>query len=568
MGNSSLEQNAKQFLQWEAIDAAALDSGKEMENILASILEKQTQDSLMLEKEKLMIGTPEALGQAMLNVIWDQFILQIGVVAGEDFIRENRGLTLDLRNDAHIQTTENFAKGNIANHNDLIDYQERYNDWIGNFQRDESDSIKTKYDKVDNEVQYVLRDNTVRDYIDSSRPKGSASIHKDHTISAAEIIRDPEANAHLSREEHADFANSEVNLGDLDASANASKKDHKMGNWLNSERNGQKPAERFNINEKELRDRDKIARNEYENRKKEGVQRSIETGRQSQKAEAYRIGGKALRAAIMGLLASFIKDVIRKLILWIRSGARKFSTFINYVKDAIKCFLTNLKEHILNAGESFITSIATAIYGPVIGTLKKAYILIKQGCKSLKDAINYIKDPVNKNKSANIIAMEVGKIIIAGITVGGALVIGELIEKGLMTIPIFAFEIPMFGSLASIIGIFLGALVSGLIGAIVLNSIDKMIAKQLLLQNQQQQIKKNNEILATQGNLITVYKQQSELAKMQAIDLIQERHALAMTEMQKSIEHIIRNDEPTHRIDSVTENSKIINLILCDLQTD
>ena len=110
MGNSSLEQNAKQFLQWEAIDAAALDSGKEMENILASILEKQTQDSLMLEKEKLMIGTPEALGQAMLNVIWDQFILQIGVVAGEDFIRENRGLTLDLRNDAHIQTTENFTK--------------------------------------------------------------------------------------------------------------------------------------------------------------------------------------------------------------------------------------------------------------------------------------------------------------------------------------------------------------------------------------------------------------------------------------------------------------------------
>ena len=52
MGNSSLEQNAKQFLQWEAIDAAALDSGKEMENILASILEKQTQDSLMLEKER------------------------------------------------------------------------------------------------------------------------------------------------------------------------------------------------------------------------------------------------------------------------------------------------------------------------------------------------------------------------------------------------------------------------------------------------------------------------------------------------------------------------------------
>ena len=42
---------------------------------------------------------------------------QLAIVAGEDFIKENGGMTLDLRNEAHIQTAENFAKGKIAKHN-------------------------------------------------------------------------------------------------------------------------------------------------------------------------------------------------------------------------------------------------------------------------------------------------------------------------------------------------------------------------------------------------------------------------------------------------------------------
>lgn len=73
--------------------------------------------------------------------------------------------------------------------------------------------------------------------------------------------------------------------------------------------------------------------------------------------------------------------------------------------------------------------------------------------------------------------MEVGKIIVTGATAGGAILLGETIEKGLMTIPVFAFQIPLLGSLASLLGMFFGALISGLIGALALNLIDKMIAK-------------------------------------------------------------------------------------------
>jgi len=43
--------------------------------------------------------------------------------------------------------------------------------------------------------------------------------------------------------------------------------------------------------------------------------------------------------------------------------------------------------------------IASAIVGPVINTVLKAWTFIHQGWKSLKEAIDYIKNPENINKS-------------------------------------------------------------------------------------------------------------------------------------------------------------------------
>lgn len=136
-----------------------------------------------------------------------------------------------------------------------------------------------------------------------------------------------------------------------------------------------------------------------------------------------------------------------------------------------------MKTHLLNAGNTLITTIFTAIFGPVIGMIKKAWIFLKQGYKSVKEAIEFFKNPANKNMPFSIKMMEVGKIIVTGATAGGAILLGETIEKGLMTIPVFAFQIPLLGSLASLLGMFFGALISGLIGALALNLIDKMIAK-------------------------------------------------------------------------------------------
>ena len=537
--------NAFQISQIE-FDAEDMDFAQ-LESQLEAEIDSQMEDLKVLEEEHDKIGNPATIGETVKNVVWEQFINQVGVIAGEDFIRENRGLTLDLRDSAHIQTTENFEKGKIATHNDKIDYQKRYDDWQANFQRNEDGSIKMERARITGEQQAKLKYGA-RQYLNG--PSGSASMHNDHTISAAEIIRDSEANAHLSREEQHDFATGSINYKPLDSSANESKGDARMEDWLNHERNGQRPAERFNINEDELKKRDAEARTEYERVKKEGEKRSIETGKKSQREEAFRISGKALRSVIMGLLASLVKDIIQKLVAWFRSGKRSLSTFIDSVKLAIKSFLSNMKTHLLNAGNTLITTIFTAIFGPVIGMIKKAWIFLKQGYKSVKEAIEFFKNPANKNMPFSIKMMEVGKIIVTGATAGGAILLGETIEKGLMTIPVFAFQIPLLGSLASLLGMFFGALISGLIGALALNLIDKMIAKKQRSINLSQQINKKNDIINSQEQILVVTAAQAANAKKDTAQNVMNRHQEASDIIEKSTSSVEEN------LNAVNDNEK------------
>lgn len=535
--------NAFQISQIE-FDAEDMDFAQ-LESQLEAELDSQMEDLKVLEEEHDKIGNPATIGETVKNVVWEQFINQVGVIAGEDFIRENRGLTLDLRDSAHIQTTENFEKGKIATHNDKIDYQKRYDDWLANFQHDENGDVKTHQTRTGKQEATLV--NGARKPFDEGRPTGSVErgTDMDHTVSAGEIIRDPAANAHLSKEEQIAFANSEANLNEMNAGQNRSKGDKSMTDWLdNPNKNGQKPDEIFDINEEQkekYREKDKEARTEYERVKKEGEKRSIETGKKSQREEAFRIGGKALRSVIMGLLASLIKDIIQKLVAWFRSGKRSLSTFIDSVKLAIKSFLSNLKTHLLNAGNTLITTIFTAIFGPVIGMIKKAWIFLKQGYQSVKEAIEFFKNPANKNMPFSIKMMEVGKIIVTGATAGGAILLGETIEKGLMTIPVFAFQIPLLGSLASLLGMFFGALISGLIGALALNLIDKMIAKKQRSINHSQQINKKNDIINSQEQILVVTAAQAANNKKDTAQNVMNRHQEANDIIEKSTSSVDEN---------------------------
>lgn len=577
-----MNENKKQFEEWTEVDCDAVNFD-ELESKLDSELEEQMYELECLKQDSEKIVNPDTLGETVMNVVWEQFIDQIGVKADEDFIKENRGLTLDLRDSAHIQTTDNFSKGKIATHNDKIDYQKRYDGWQSNFQHDENGNVKTHKTRTGKDEATLVAG--ARNPFDKGRPVGSVErgTDMDHTVSAGEIIRDPAANAHMTKDEQISFANSEKNLNEMDSGQNRSKGDKAMTDWLdNPNKNGQKPNEIFDINEeqdKAYREKDAEAREEYEKRKKEGEQHSIETGKQSQKEEAMRISEKALRSIVMGLLASLIKDIIRKLIVWFRTKKRKLSTFIDSIKEAISSFVSDIKKHLLNAANTLVTTIATAIWGPVIGMIKKAWIFLKQGHMSVKQAIIFLNAPENKAMPFRLKMMEVGKIFIVGLTAGGAIVLSEAIEKGLLAIPGFAFEIPLLGSLANIIGMFLGALVCGLIGALALNIINRVISNKLKKLNIEQQIEKKSDIIKTQGRLLELTGERVQNTRLYTFSNITQRHTEATSAMKLALQEIMGNLKEINcplcenaeiideEVDQVSENEKTLNGLFDELNS-
>ena len=533
----------------------------ELEEKLQSQLKLELSELEILKENQKQIGDPDNLGKVVENVILEQINNQIAIVAGEDFIKENGDLKLDLRSEAHIQTTENFAKGKIATHNTKINYQERYDNWQSNFKKDENGNIIYHTTRSGKEEATLV--DGARKPFDKDRPTGSAEnkTDMDHILPAAKIIRDPAANAHLTQEEQIRFANSDENLYEMNLSQNRSKGQKTISEWLdNPNAKGKKPKYIFNFTdeeEKRMRQNEEKADKEYKKTIDEGEQKSIETGKQSQKEEAFRMGGKALRAVVMQLLASFVKEVIAKLIKWFKTTKGKFEMLWDSLKEAIHSFVGKMKTHLINAGNVLFTTIATAIVGPVFRTLKQVWMLLKQGWQAIKNAIDYIKSPENKNKPIGRLILETGKIVIAGLTGAGAIVLSEAIETGLSSIPILLVEIPLLGSLANIIGIFMGAVVSGIIGAIAINLIQKMIKNKYETQIVDEKIDKSNEILRIQHKIINLNEDRVVEMKERVVTNIKERHKNASDYIKDTFNKVFGEKNSTQEkmdeIDSLLE---------------
>lgn len=534
-------ENEKAIL--DAIDFEGEEiSLDELEQDLEAKLEEKFEELDFLKEEREHINNPDHLGETVMNVVWEQFMNQVASTAGEDFIKENGGLKLDLRSEAHIQTTENFAEGKIATHNTKIDYQQRYDDWQSNFVKDSQGNVVTHTTRTGKKEATLTND--ARKPFDKGRPSGSVENHTDidHTVSAAEIIRDAGTNAHMTKDEQIAFANSDANLNEMDSSMNRSKGDKSMSDWLdNPNSKGQKPDEIFDISpeeEKKLREKDAEAREELEKQKKEAEKRSVDAGKQSQKEEFFRIGKQALRTALMSLLATLLKDVIGKLVLWLKSAEKNLKTLIESVKLAIKSFISKLKQLLINTTDSVLTTIATSIIGPVIGTIKKTITLLKQGWKSLKEAIQFLRNPENRGKPLSYLLPQVGIIVVTGLSGIGAIVLGEFIEKALMNIPFLAIEIPLLGSPANLIGMLMGAIVCGIIGAIAINLINKYVADKQQRDNLASQIDKKNEIMEIQDELLDSKKEKLENTYQVASNNVAERHHIAGKQLKEIAESV------------------------------
>lgn len=321
-----------------------------------------------------------------------------------------------------------------------------------------------------------------------------------------------------------------------------------MTDWLdNPNSKGQKPNEIFDISAEDdakLRQKDAEARNEYEKQKKEAEQKSIEAGKKSQKEEAFRIGGKALRTALMAILAALAKEIIGKLVLWLKSAEKSLNTLLEHIKMAIRSFVGKLKGLLISTSDSVITTIVTSIVGPVVGTVKKVFTLLKQGWQSLKEAVQYLRKPENRGKPLSYLLPQVGIIVVTGLSGIGAIVLGEFIEKGLVALlPGLGVNIPILGSPANLIGMLMGAIVCGVIGAIAINLINKYVARQQKNANLDPQIDKKNEILQTQDKLIEVKVQKMVHTKEDALRTMKETREQAKDIISEAMATIFREDE-------------------------
>lgn len=500
----------------------------ELENELQEQLDFEISDFEFLKKEKDKIGSPEALGETIKGVIWDQFMNQVSNIAGEEFIKENGGMTLDLRDEAHIQTAENFENGKIATHNYISKEQleknyDRYKntshkDFRKKYVNPGMDKTLKRAGELNKEGSetvtdiYTGRQISTKTKLENGK-NNLESAQREHVTSSAEVYKNPSLQMANDSEELADIINDPENLQGYTTAKRNNRKNDKTENEM-EEQDKTKHWEKANNKAKKFMNQ----------KEKEGEERLKEEGRKTQKAEAFKIGGKALKSAIMTLLVTLLKNIIGKLVKWLRTAKRGFSTLVEHIKEAFTSFLDGIKSHLVNSAMGVFNTVAMSIFNPISRILKNAWTILKQGWKSLKEAFNYIKNPENRKKPIGILLLEIGKIIIMGISAVGAIALGEVIEVALSGIPFLAIEIPLLGSLANIIGIFMGASISGIIGAIGINLIQKSIEKKLKSETLTKQIDKGNEVLITQYKIQKVTEKKLIYTKIRTASNIKNRH--------------------------------------------
>ena len=507
----------------------------ELEEKLDSQLEEKFADLEFLKEEKEKIGNPDALGGVILDEVWKQFANQIG---------------LDMTNETLNQKYDREHAG------------ETYETVGAKVMQDQ------RYKDANKAMKEQQQSGNLIDEYTGKNISQNDKANLDHVVSRKELYENTRRQqAGINTE---DLANKDKNLKATNESLNKSKgkksvnefckeRDQREKNLIAQNERAKKKIDESNKSEaekrlakekadKRLRDKldakdDLMKKADSEARK--DINRDIAVG--VAKNSLKESGRNALKEVAVSALFSLLKEIMNALVRFLKTKAKSFKSFLEEMKKAIKSFVKKITDFFRTGVKSAVgTSVTEIIFGPVSRTIKKLASLIKQGVSSVMDAIRYLRDKENKNKPLAIKIAQVGKIIMAGLTGVGALALGEVIEKGLLIIPgvgqtIFAFELPLLGSLANILGIFLGALVAGIIGAIIINLIDRFIAKKQKQELQIAEIQKGNEILHIQAQ----QKERSiavlERDKAAAQSNILNRHKDASLIMEESFTNIMED---------------------------
>lgn len=523
---------------------------EEIEEKLQNQLDEELSDLSFLEEEKDKIGNPDNLGNVVLDEIWKQFGNQIG---------------LDITNETLIQKYDR-------------EHPESY-DKVGK---------KVMQDKAYKEANKKMKDEQksgkLKDEYTGKKIKQNDTANLDHVVSRKEIYENQRRKqANLSTEK---LANKTENLKPTNESLNKSKKEKSVDEYISKREQREKDLKEQNRRAKEKIDNSNMSDSEKKQQKKnldKRLQDKLDADdelmkkadKEARKAinknirnEAVKEVGKkagkdALKTIAVTALFSMLKEIMNGLVRFFKSKSKSFNSFLSEMKTAITSFFKKIGNLFQSGASSFIGTVVSEIFGPIVSTFKKLASLIKQGISSVIDAIKYLKDESNKGKPLSIKIAQVGKIITSALVAGGAIFLGELFEKILEShVPtIMKKEIPLLGSLANVIGLFLASLISGVVGAIVINLIDKFIAKRQKSNVVESLVDKGNDILKTQREILDVNEKNLVKTQEEVLSNIQENHKNASQIIKTATEKIFTEDESDNQKDFDEIDSMLDDLL-------
>ena len=488
-------ENELLVLNTEEVDELQSLNYDELEELLEQEFEMEFSNLESLQTEFKEIGSPDKLSEVILDEIWNQFANQIGLDMTSDTL-------LKQYNDKHPNgyTKEEGAK---------IMKDKRYTD-------------------ANNAMKERQKNGNLKDEYTGKTIKINEKANLDHVIPRKQIFENPWRK--IADIETADLANKKENFAATNESLNKSKGATSNSDYIKNrearEKNLKEQVERankkidkMNISDAEKRNlkvennkrlNDKLAADSKKMLKSEKTAKKAINKDIAKKASvrmANKAGKDAIKAMFIAALFGMLKEIMNALVRYFKAKKHSFDTFIEEMKKALHSFFGKIKDFIKVGVDSFVGSIVGEIIGVFNQKLQKLPNLFKQLFGSIRESISYLSNPENQSHSIEIKIAHVSKIITSALVGVGAMFLGEYFENYFKKIKAFNKEIKYLGKIANILGMFLASLLTGILGAIIINGIDQFISRKLIEENQKKQANKKNELLRIQDVQIFVAEQ-------------------------------------------------------------
>lgn len=481
----------------EEVDELQSLNYDELEELLEQQFEMEFSNLESLQTEFKEIGSPDKLSEVILDEIWNQFGNQIG---------------LDMTSDTLLKQ-----------YNDNIDKPKEYTKVIG-----KSILEDKRFKDAKNNMKDKLRSGTLKDEYTGKTLKINEKVNLDHVVPRKQIFENPWRK--IADIETVDLANKSENFAATNESLNKSKGATSNSDYIKNrearEKNLKEQVERankkidkMNISDAEKRNlkaennkrlNDKLAADSKKMLKSEKTAKKAINKDIAKKASvrmANKAGKEAVKAMFVAALFGMLKEIMNALVRYFKSKKQSFDAFLKEMKKALHSFFGKIKDFIKVGVDSFVGSIVGEIIGAFAEKLRKLPNLVKQLFGSIRESISYLSNPENESHSTAIKIAHVSKIITSALVGVGAMFLGEYFEQFLNKIPGMTFEIKLLGTIANILGMFLASLLTGILGAIIINGIDQFISRKLIEENQKKQANKKNELLRIQDVQIFVAEQ-------------------------------------------------------------